>query len=81
MDVVIAPFHVGIRDERVGRGPGRLLDAGLMEAPRDGGAAARLVGIGPVDRSGGGIARSVEVMRRGSRWARPATHGSALTIG
>ncbi len=59
----MAPFHAGIT-ERVGNGPDRLLDAGLMEALRDAGADARAVRIGAVDRREGEIGRSFEVMRR-----------------
>ena len=64
MDVVVAPFHAGKRDERVGRGPARLLEAGLIDALHEEGAEARLVGIGTVDQAEGEIGRSFEVMRR-----------------
>ncbi len=64
MDVVVAPFHAGMREVRVGKGPDRLLAAGLLDALRGGGAEPRLVGLGDVDRHEGEIGRSFEVMRR-----------------
>ncbi len=64
MDVIAAPFHAGVEAERVGKGPSRLLAAGLTDALRNGGAEVRLVRIGAVDRHEGEIGRSFEVMRR-----------------
>lgn len=61
IDVIVASFHAGVRDSRVGKGPRRLLDAGLAEALRIGGAD---VEIGSVDAFEGEIGRSFEVMRR-----------------
>ncbi len=64
MDVVVAPFNAGLRGDRVGKGPDRLLAAGLLDALRGGGAEPGLVGIGDVDSHEGEIGRSFEVMRR-----------------
>ncbi len=51
-------------EERVGKGPRRLIAAGLADALRDDGAEPRLIEVEPVDRLEGEIGRSFEVMRR-----------------
>lgn len=65
--VVVAPFHAGARCRRVGKGPHRLLEAGLLEALQTACADASVVEIEPVDAFEGEIGRSFEVMRRLAR--------------
>ncbi len=67
IEIVLAPFHAGVRDHRVGRGPGRLLREGLAERLTRAGAAVELSDIGDVDAFEGEIGRSFEVMRRVAR--------------
>lgn len=62
--MVLAPFHAGTRGDRIGNGPLRLLQKGLVDALRDDGADVGLVEIGPVDPRDGEIGRSFEVMRQ-----------------
>ena len=62
--VIVAPFHAGARCCRVGNGPRRLLDDGLIEALRATGAETSLVEIERVDKFEGEIGRSFEIKRR-----------------
>ena len=38
VDLIVVPFDSGLRDARMGRGPGHLLDLGLVEALEKSGA-------------------------------------------
>ena len=64
VSVIVAPFHAGVWCCRVGNGPGRLLDDGLIEALQATGIETTLVELGPVDTFEGEIGRSFEVKRR-----------------
>ncbi len=64
IDIIVAPFHAGVRFSRVGKGPQRLLDAGMVEALNQVSADIRTIDIGSVDDAEGEIGRSFEVMRR-----------------
>ncbi|WP_207484755.1 arginase family protein [Arenibaculum pallidiluteum] len=61
--VVLAPYHAGRRECRVGRGPGHLMRAGLAEALRARGARVEIVEIPPVEEHEGEIGRSFAVKR------------------
>jgi arginase len=64
IEIIVAPFHAGAHCCRVGKGPHRLLDAGLIDTLCATGAAAEVVEITPVDAFEGEIGRSFEVKRR-----------------
>ena len=64
IDIIVAPFHAGIRSSGVSKGPHRLLESGMVEALSRGGTDIRVVEIGSVDHAEGEIGRSFEVMRR-----------------
>ncbi len=64
IDIIVAPFHAGARCCRVGNGPHRLLQAGLVNALRSSGAEARIIEVPRVDDFEGEVGRSFEVMRR-----------------
>ncbi|WYZ33886.1 hypothetical protein EsH8_I_000162 [Colletotrichum jinshuiense] len=61
--VIVAPYHVGLYDHRVGGGPLRILSHGLADK-LESLAPVRFVNIGPVDDFEGEIGRTFEVMRR-----------------
>jgi arginase len=63
IDIIVAPFHAGIRSSRVGKGPHRLLDAGMAGALTQAGADLRILEIPSVDHAEGEIGQSFEVMR------------------
>ncbi|KAL2205951.1 arginase [Sarocladium strictum] len=61
--IIIAPYHVGLYDHRVGGGPLRILSHGIgrdLEAL----APTSYVNIGPVDDFEGEIGRTFEIIRR-----------------
>lgn len=64
IDIIVAPFHAGVRCCRVGKGPRRLLHAGLVSALHDIGADTRIVEVPAVDDFEGEVGRSFEIMRR-----------------
>jgi arginase len=64
VSIIVSPFHAGVPEVRVGRGPRRLLEAGLPEILADAGLDAKIVEIGSVDSFEGEIGRSFEVKRR-----------------
>lgn len=64
IDVIVAPFHAGVRDSRVGKGPYRLLERGLADAVRCSARDVVVIEIEPVDAFEGEIGRTFEVKRR-----------------
>lgn len=64
IDVIVAPFHAGAFGSRVGRGPRRLLEKGLVEAVRCTTRDVAVIEIEPVDAFEGEIGRTFEVKRR-----------------
>ena len=64
VNVIVAPFHAGARGSRVGKGPYRLLEAGLVEAVHCATREVVVVEIEPVDAFEGEIGRTFEVKRR-----------------
>jgi arginase len=62
--VIAVPYHVGLREHRVGKGPGRLLALGLAGTLRDVVDDVRVVTVPPVDDVDGEIGRSFELKRR-----------------
>ena len=64
--IVFSPYHVGLRDHRVGDGPNRIRKLGLIERLEDLGVKVHVEEIQPVDDFEGEIGRSFEVLRRTS---------------
>ncbi|SFK57820.1 arginase [Sphingomonas sp. NFR04] len=64
IDVILAPFHAGTQRRRVGNGPDRLLETGLVNRLRCNGRDVRIVELGSVDAFEGEIGRTFEVKRR-----------------
>lgn len=58
------PYHAGMREERVGKGPLRLIDDGLIAAIQADGFDTWSTEISPVDDFEGEIGRSFELIRR-----------------
>ncbi|KAL4922946.1 arginase family protein [Aspergillus undulatus] len=65
--IIFSPYHVGLRDHRVGNGPHRIRSTGLERELQRLGVSVDFVEIEPVDDYEGEIGRSFEVMRRISR--------------
>lgn len=64
--IILSPYHVGLRDHRVGAGPNRILNLGLVAQLTNLGFAVHVTEIPPVDNFEGEIGRSFEVLRRTS---------------
>ena len=64
INIIFSPYHVGLRDHRVGNGPHRLQSQGLTHALQTLGAKVVLTEIPPVDEHEGEIGRSFELLRR-----------------
>lgn len=62
--VIFSPYHVGIRDHRVGNGPHRIWSRGLGQCLQDLGVKVKFTEIEPVDSFEGEIGRSFELLRR-----------------
>ncbi|RAL13280.1 arginase family protein [Aspergillus homomorphus CBS 101889] len=65
--IIFSPYHVGLRDHRVGNGPHRIRSTGLVQDLQSLGVSIEFVEIEPVDDYEGEIGRSFEVMRRISK--------------
>ncbi|RAK72994.1 arginase family protein [Aspergillus fijiensis CBS 313.89] len=64
IDIILSPYHVGLRDHRVGNGPHRILSLGLEQELHRLGVAFHLIEIPPVNEFEGEIGRSFELLRR-----------------
>jgi len=47
VDLIVVPFDSGLRDKRMGRGPGHLLKSGIVEALEEAGADVAVRTIAP----------------------------------
>jgi len=65
--VVFSPYHVGLRDHRVGDGPNRIRALGVIEELEKLGVTVHFVELPPVDDFEGEIGRSFELLRRTSK--------------
>lgn len=63
---IFSPYHVGLRDHRVGDGPNRIRDMGVVTELEKLGIEVDWREIAPVDDFEGEIGRSFEVLRRTS---------------
>lgn len=64
INIIFSPYHVGLRDHRVGNGPHRLQTLGLTHELQTLGAKVILTEIDAVDTYEGEIGRSFELLRR-----------------
>lgn len=64
--IISSPYHVGVRDHRVGDGPNRILQMGIVERLVSLGVETTLIEIACVDDFEGEIGRSFELLRRTS---------------
>ncbi len=62
--IILVPYHAGVPDERVGRGPGRLIEDGLADDLAQCGLDCEIAAIPPVDEFEGEIGKSFELIRR-----------------
>ncbi|QMW35263.1 hypothetical protein G4B84_010754 [Aspergillus flavus NRRL3357] len=62
--LIISPYHVGLRDHRVGNGPHRIQSQGLIPTLKQQGLQIRIHEIPSVDNFEGEIGRSFEILRR-----------------
>ncbi|WAO96101.1 hypothetical protein NCS54_01376300 [Fusarium falciforme] len=61
--IIVAPYHVGVYDHRVGGGPLRILSHGIDRDLSEL-APVSFINIGPVDEFEGEIGRTFEILRR-----------------
>ncbi len=78
--IILAPYHAGVRDERVGRGPGRLIQDGLIDDLAQCGLTTDVVTIADVDGFEGEIGKSFELIRRVSLAVRAAEVSGELPV-
>ena len=62
--IIFSPYHVGIRDHRVGNGPHRIRSLGIVQKLERLGVKVELKEVDRVDHFEGEIGRSFEIMRR-----------------
>ncbi|OOF92448.1 hypothetical protein ASPCADRAFT_175355 [Aspergillus carbonarius ITEM 5010] len=65
--IIFSPYHVGIRDHRVGNGPHRIRQLGIVQALEELGVTVHLIELDRVDEFEGEIGRSFELLRRVSK--------------
>lgn len=65
--IIFSPYHVGLRDHRVGNGPHRIRSLGIIEELQKLGLAVTVTEIERVDTFEGEIGRSFEILRRISK--------------
>lgn len=78
--IVFSPYHVGLRDHRVGNGPHRIRSLGLIDSLKSHGIKVDLTEINPVDDFEGEIGRSFEIMRRISLAVRAAVARNSFPL-
>jgi arginase len=65
--IIFSPYHVGLRDHRVGDGPNRIRALGVFQELEKLGVATHILELPPVDDFEGEIGRSFELLRRTSK--------------
>ncbi|KAH7076870.1 hypothetical protein BKA63DRAFT_291848 [Paraphoma chrysanthemicola] len=65
--VIFSPYHVGLRDHRVGNGPHRIRAMGIVEELEKLGVTVHFIEVPPVYDFEGEIGRSFEILRRTSK--------------
>ncbi|KAF2652428.1 Arginase/deacetylase [Lophiostoma macrostomum CBS 122681] len=78
--IIFSPYHVGLRDHRVGDGPNRIRSLGLIEKLSDLGLDVKSHEIPPVDDFEGEIGRSFEILRRTSTAVKSAVSDNSFPL-
>ncbi len=78
--IVLVPYHAGKRDERVGRGPQRLMEDGIADQLAQCGYAVDVNAIQPVDEFEGEIGKSFELIRRVATGVAEARRDGCLPV-
>lgn len=78
--IIVSPYHVGIREHRVGTGPIRILDHSLIPALQTLNVDISTTEIEPVDDFEGEIGRSFEILRRISKEVTKAREANSFPI-
>ncbi|RAH52986.1 arginase [Aspergillus piperis CBS 112811] len=78
--IIFSPYHVGIRDHRVGNGPHRIRQHGIIQALEGLGVEVNLIELEPVDKFEGEIGRSFELLRRTSTTVTQAVENNTFPI-
>lgn len=65
--IIFSPYHVGLRDHRVGDGPNRIHALGVVHELEKLGVTIHFLELPPVDDFEGEIGRSFEILRRTSK--------------
>ncbi|KAF4968692.1 hypothetical protein FSARC_3978 [Fusarium sarcochroum] len=77
--IIVAPYHVGLYDHRVGGGPLRILSHGIdKELTKL--APVSFINIGPVDEFEGEIGRTFEIIRRISKAVSTAVANNSFPL-
>ncbi|KAF5132730.1 Arginase [Metarhizium anisopliae] len=77
--IIVAPYHVGIYDHRVGGGPLRILAHGI-DRELEKLAPVSFINIGPVDEFEGEIGRTFEIIRRISKAVSQAAENDSFPL-
>lgn len=80
VEIILAPFHGGIRGDQVGRGPLRLMEMGLADRLTAAGAGVTTCDLGEVGEEEGEIGRSFEVKRRVARAVADAARAGRFPV-
>ena len=64
VEIILAPYHGGVREDRVGAGPIRLLEMGLEEALKRYSVETHVSDLGYIPECDGEVGRAFEVKRR-----------------
>ncbi|KAB2569616.1 Arginase [Lasiodiplodia theobromae] len=78
--LIIAPYHMGLYDHRVGGGPLRILQHGIASELERLCPTVHFTNIGPVDSFEGEVGRMIEVLRRISTAVTRAVQASSFPI-
>ncbi|PYI11001.1 arginase [Aspergillus sclerotiicarbonarius CBS 121057] len=78
--IIFSPYHVGIRDHRVGDGPNRIRKLGIIQALEKLGLTVHFAELGRVDEFEGEIGRSFELLRRVSKAVTEAVESNTFPI-
>lgn len=80
--IIFSPYHVGLRDHRVGDGPNRIYKMGVVKELEKLGVKVAFLELPPVDDFEGEIGRSFEILRRTSNAVKEvrANHSFPLVL-
>ncbi|KAH8433843.1 arginase family protein [Aspergillus melleus] len=78
--IIFSPYHVGLRDHRVGNGPHRLRSIGLIQELEKLGINITITEIDRVDTFEGEIGRSFEILRRTSKAVTDAVNNNTFPL-